>query len=99
MKVLSEAMIVRDRMNMMVRQFRNFTAAIALLATAGCGIKGPLYLPPAAPSAAPAPASPPASPPSSPPSSAAQPGASGTDAAAAGSGTTQSSPAPAEKKP
>jgi len=42
----------------MLRQFRNFTAAVALLAAAGCGIKGPLVLPPPAtpPAAAPAPA-------------------------------------------
>jgi predicted small lipoprotein YifL len=37
----------------MVRQFR-LVAALAALALAGCGIKGPLYLPPAQPAAAPA---------------------------------------------
>jgi predicted small lipoprotein YifL len=42
----------------MLRQFRIATAAVALLAAAGCGIKGPLVLPPPAapPAAAPTPA-------------------------------------------
>jgi predicted small lipoprotein YifL len=35
----------------MVRQFRIATALLTLLATAGCGIKGPLVLPPPAPAA------------------------------------------------
>jgi len=37
---------------MMLRQIRIAAAAVALLAAAGCGIKGPLVLPPAAPPAA-----------------------------------------------
>ena len=44
----------------MLRQFRIATALLTLLATAGCGIKGPLVLPPPAPAAAAAPASTPA---------------------------------------
>jgi predicted small lipoprotein YifL len=42
----------------MLRQFRIAAVAIALLAGAGCGIKGPLVLPPPAapPTATPAPA-------------------------------------------
>ena len=44
----------------MLRQFRIVAAAILLLAAAGCGIKGPLVLPPpeAPPAAAPAPVAP-----------------------------------------
>ena len=41
----------------MLRQFRIVTATLMLLAAAGCGIKGPLVLPPpdaAAPATAPA---------------------------------------------
>ena len=38
----------------MLRQFRIATAAIVLVAAAGCGIKGPLVLPP--PAVPPAPA-------------------------------------------
>jgi predicted small lipoprotein YifL len=40
----------------MLRQFRNVIVATAVLATAGCGIKGPLVLPPpaTAPAAKPA---------------------------------------------
>jgi predicted small lipoprotein YifL len=45
----------------MVRQFR-ICALVAAAALAGCGIKGPLYLPPAAPAAVPAPAAEPAKP-------------------------------------
>jgi predicted small lipoprotein YifL len=33
----------------MLRQFRIATATLMLLAAAGCGIKGPLVLPPPAP--------------------------------------------------
>ena len=44
----------------MLRQFRIATATLTLLATAGCGIKGPLILPPPAPPAAVAPATAPA---------------------------------------
>jgi diaminopimelate decarboxylase len=40
----------------MLRQFRIATALLTLLAIAGCGIKGPLVLPPPAPAAATAPA-------------------------------------------
>ena len=40
----------------MLRQFRIATATLTLLATAGCGIKGPLVLPPPAPAATTAPA-------------------------------------------
>ena len=44
----------------MVRQFRILAVASVVLAAAGCGIKGPLVLPPPAapPAAAPAPAAP-----------------------------------------
>ena len=44
----------------MLRQFRIATVTLTLLATTGCGIKGPLVLPPPAPAAAAAPASTPA---------------------------------------
>jgi len=44
----------------MLRQFRIATATLTLLATAGCGIKGPLVLPPPAPAATTAPATAPA---------------------------------------
>jgi predicted small lipoprotein YifL len=45
----------------MLRQFRIAIATLMLLATAGCGIKGPLVLPPpAAPATAPATTAPPA---------------------------------------
>jgi len=40
----------------MLRQFRIATATLTLLAAAGCGIKGPLVLPPPAPAATVAPA-------------------------------------------
>jgi len=40
----------------MLRQFRIATATLTLLAAAGCGIKGPLVLPPPAPAATTAPA-------------------------------------------
>ena len=40
----------------MLRQFRIATALLTLLAIAGCGIKGPLVLPPPAPAATVAPA-------------------------------------------
>ena len=40
----------------MLRQFRIATATLTLLVTAGCGIKGPLVLPPPAPAATTAPA-------------------------------------------
>jgi len=48
----------------MLRQFRIVAAAFALLAVTGCGIKGPLVLPPPAtpPAVAPAPAAAPAEP-------------------------------------
>jgi predicted small lipoprotein YifL len=44
----------------MLRQFRILAAASVVLAAVGCGIKGPLVLPPPAapPAAAPAPAAP-----------------------------------------
>jgi predicted small lipoprotein YifL len=44
----------------MLRQFRILAVASVVLAAAGCGIKGPLVLPPPAapPAAAPAPAAP-----------------------------------------
>jgi predicted small lipoprotein YifL len=44
----------------MLRQFRILAVASVVLAFAGCGIKGPLVLPPPAapPAAAPAPAAP-----------------------------------------
>lgn len=42
----------------MLRQFRLAAVLVAALANAGCGIKGPLVLPPAAPPAAAAPALP-----------------------------------------
>jgi predicted small lipoprotein YifL len=44
----------------MLRQFRILAVASVVLASAGCGIKGPLVLPPPAapPAAAPAPAAP-----------------------------------------
>ena len=38
----------------MLRQFRIAIATLTLLVTAGCGIKGPLVLPPPAATAAPA---------------------------------------------
>jgi predicted small lipoprotein YifL len=57
----------------MLRQFRFVAVAIALLAAAGCGIKGPLVLPP--------PATPPATSPAAAP--AAAPAATGADPAAA----------------
>ncbi len=44
----------------MLRQFRIATATLMLLAAAGCGIKGPLVLPPPAPAAESAPATAPA---------------------------------------
>ena len=45
----------------MLRQFRTCTALVlALLAAVGCGIKGPLVLPPPAPPAAAAPSTAPA---------------------------------------
>jgi predicted small lipoprotein YifL len=44
----------------MLRQFRIAIATLMLLAAAGCGIKGPLVLPPPAPAAAAVPATPPA---------------------------------------
>jgi predicted small lipoprotein YifL len=44
----------------MLRQFRIAIALLTLLATAGCGIKGPLVLPPPAPAATTAPATAPA---------------------------------------
>ena len=40
----------------MLRQFRIATVTLTLLATAGCGIKGPLVLPPPTPAATTAPA-------------------------------------------
>jgi predicted small lipoprotein YifL len=40
----------------MLRQFRIAFATLTLLAASGCGIKGPLVLPPPAPAAAAAPA-------------------------------------------
>ena len=40
----------------MLRQFRIAIATLTLLVTAGCGIKGPLVLPPPAPAATTAPA-------------------------------------------
>jgi predicted small lipoprotein YifL len=45
----------------MLRQFRILAVASVVLAAAGCGIKGPLVLPPPAapPAVAPAPAAPP----------------------------------------
>jgi predicted small lipoprotein YifL len=48
----------------MLRQFRILAVASVVLAAAGCGIKGPLVLPPPAapPEAAPAPAAPVAEP-------------------------------------
>jgi predicted small lipoprotein YifL len=62
----------------MLRQFRLAAVLAATLACAGCGIKGPLVLPPPA-AANPAPAAPPsAAPPSAAPPSAATPGASET---------------------
>jgi predicted small lipoprotein YifL len=45
------------RFTLMLRQFRIAAAAIAVLAAAGCGIKGPLVLPPPAPPPAAKPAS------------------------------------------
>ena len=39
----------------MLRQFRIAIATLTLLVTAGCGIKGPLVLPPPAPAATTAP--------------------------------------------
>jgi predicted small lipoprotein YifL len=49
----------------MLRQFLNVIVASAVLATAGCGIKGPLVLPPpaTAPAAKPATTAEPAAPP------------------------------------
>ena len=44
----------------MLRQFRIAIATLTLLVTAGCGIKGPLVLPPPAPAATTAPATAPA---------------------------------------
>jgi predicted small lipoprotein YifL len=44
----------------MLRQFRIAAATLTLLAGAGCGIKGPLVLPPPAPAAPAAPATAPA---------------------------------------
>jgi len=44
----------------MLRQFRIAAAALTLLAATGCGIKGPLVLPPPAPAATTAPAAGPA---------------------------------------
>ena len=44
----------------MLRHFRLAAVLAATLACAGCGIKGPLVLPPPAPPAAAAPATPPA---------------------------------------
>jgi predicted small lipoprotein YifL len=38
----------------MLRQFRIAIATLTLLAAAGCGIKGPLVLPPPTPASAPA---------------------------------------------
>jgi predicted small lipoprotein YifL len=49
------------RFTVMLRQFQMAAAAIALLAAAGCGIKGPLVLPPPAPPPTTAPAAKPAS--------------------------------------
>ena len=43
----------------MLRHFRLAAVLAATLACAGCGIKGPLVLPPAAPPGAAAPATPP----------------------------------------
>ena len=48
----------------MLRQFRILAVASVVVAATGCGIKGPLVLPPPAapPAAAPAPAEPPTDP-------------------------------------
>jgi predicted small lipoprotein YifL len=90
MNVLSDIMTARDRMIAMVRQFRIAAAVLALVSTAGCGIKGPLVLPP--PAAPPAAKAAPAS---------ADPSASGNSAsgtAASGNGA-PATPAPADRKP
>jgi predicted small lipoprotein YifL len=50
----------------MVRQFRIVAAALAAVVLAGCGIKGPLVLPPKPPAAA-APAAPAPDPAATPP--------------------------------
>ncbi len=58
----------------MLRQFRLAAVLLAALASASCGIKGPLVLPPAAPAAAPPAVTAPVAPgPSSPPLPAAPP--------------------------
>jgi predicted small lipoprotein YifL len=51
-------MMTRDTFTPMLRQFRLAAVLAATLANVGCGIKGPLVLPPAAPPAAAAPAVP-----------------------------------------
>jgi predicted small lipoprotein YifL len=58
MNAVSESMMTRDTFTPMLRHFRLAAVLVAVLANAGCGIKGPLVLPPAAPPAAAAPAAP-----------------------------------------
>jgi predicted small lipoprotein YifL len=77
------------RFTVMLRQFRMAAAAIALVAAAGCGIKGPLVLPPPAP--------PPAATPAAKPTSSAEPAAAITAAPAATIPASTDPAAPARK--